>query len=57
MLLISYSFPAMREVAGQFEAFLADLVRNAVENSPLLLTPEELGRALLLAVHGFKATA
>lgn len=55
--LFSYSFPAMREVAGQFEAFLAELVRDAVEKSSLPLTPEELGRALLLAVHGFKATA
>ncbi len=55
--LFSYAFPAMREVAGQFETFLADLVRDAVENSSLSATAEELGRALLLAVHGFKATA
>lgn len=55
--LFSYAFPAMREVAAQFEALLADLLRGAAPASSLGATPEELARTLLFAVHGFKAVA
>ncbi len=55
--LFDYAFPAMREVATEFQAFLADLLREAARAAPLRATPEELARALLFAAHGFKAVA
>ncbi|MCW3058544.1 MAG: TetR family transcriptional regulator [Capsulimonas sp.] len=55
--LFEYENPAMQEVAAEFQAFLADLLREAVRVSTLKVTPEELAQALLFAVHGFKTVA
>ena len=55
--LFRYSHPAMQEVSAEFQAFLADLLRNAASAAPLNATPEDLARALFFSVHGFKTAA
>ena len=55
--LFRYSYPAMREVSGEFQAFLAELLRDAVQAAPLNTTPEDLAQALFFSVHGFKTVA
>lgn len=55
--LFRYSYPAMREVSDEFQAFLADLLREAAEASPLNVTPKDLAQALFFSVHGFKTVA
>ena len=52
-----YGFPAMQEVAAEFQAFLAGLLRDAARASSLKATPEDLAQALFFSVHGFKAAA
>lgn len=55
--LFRYSYPAMREVSEGFQAFLADLLRDAAAASSLNVTPEDLAQALFFSVHGFKTVA
>ncbi len=55
--LFRYSYPAMQEVSGEFQAFLAQMLRDAVQAAPLNVTPEDLAQALFFSVHGFKTAA
>lgn len=55
--LFDYALRAMQEVSTQFQAFLAELLREAVHASRLRVTPEEIARTLLFSIHGFKAVA
>lgn len=55
--LFRYSYPAMREVSDEFQAFLAEMLREAAKASPLPVTPEDLAQALFFSVHGFKTVA
>ena len=55
--LFRYSYPAMREVSGEFQAFLAEMLRASVQAAALAVTPEDLAQALFFSVHGFKTVA
>jgi len=55
--LFLYSYPAMQEVAAEFQTFLAGLLRQALCASALEVASEDLAQALLFSVHGFKAVA
>ncbi len=53
----SYAFPAMQEVAAEFQAFLADLLREPVCASGMKAAAEDMAQALLFSAHGFKVVA
>ena len=55
--LFRFSHPVMGEVAAEFQAFLAGLLREAARASSLEATPEDLAQALFFSVHGFKTAA
>ncbi len=51
------AFAPVREMYATLEAFLADLIREALHASKLKATPEELARVLIFAMRGFKDIA
>ena len=51
------AFAPVREMYAALEAFLADLLREALRASKLKATPEELARVLIFAMRGFKDIA
>ncbi len=55
--VFNLAFPPVREMYGALEAFLADLLRDAVASSKLKTRPEELVRILLFGMRGFKDIA
>ena len=55
--LFRYSYPAMQDVSAEFQAFLADLLREAAQKSSLRTSPEDLAQALFFSAHGFKTAA
>jgi len=55
--VFNLAFPPVREMYTTLEAFLADLLREAVSGSKLKTTPEELARVLIFGMRGFKDIA
>ena len=55
--VFNLSFAPVREMYTALEAFLADLLRDAVAASKLKTTPAELARVLIFAMRGFKDIA
>lgn len=55
--LFDVARPPVREIYGDFEALIAELVAPALEGSTLPLTPAALARGLTYAMRGFKDTA
>ena len=55
--VFNLAFVPVREMYAALEAFLADLLREAVAASKLKTTPAELARILIFAMRGFKDIA
>ncbi len=55
--VFNLAFLPVREMYAALEAFLADLLRDAVAASKLKTTPEELARVLIFGMRGFKDIA
>ena len=55
--VFNLAFAPVREMYAALEAFLADLLREAVAGSKLKTTPEELARVLIFGMRGFKDIA
>ena len=55
--VFNLAFPPVREMYAELEAFLADLLREAVVASKAKTTPEELAGILIFGMRGFKDVA
>jgi AcrR family transcriptional regulator len=55
--VFNLAFPPVKQMYSTLEAFLADLLRDAVSASKLKTTPEELARVLIFGMRGFKDIA
>ena len=52
-----YTFTAVQEIYAKFQTYLASLLEDAVDTSPLEVMPEELAQTLLYSLWGPKAIA
>lgn len=57
LLSLKHEVPALEASYAALQAYLTELVRDAVERSGVAATPQEVGRTLLSAMRGFKAVA
>lgn len=55
--LFDLSRAPVREIYAEFQAFVVELIAGAVTDARLPVTAEELARALVYAMRGFKETA
>ena len=55
--LFDLSYPAVREMYGRFNAFVADMIAPAVPSSGLKASAAELARSLVFAMRGLEQTA
>ncbi len=55
--LFDLRFPAVRQVYAKFEAFVTDLIADAVARSGLDATPAELARTLVYGMRGLREAA
>lgn len=50
-------FAPVQKVYAEFESFVADILRDPLEQSDLDVSPEELARVISFSIKGFKSTA
>lgn len=55
--VFNLAFPPVKKMYAELEAFLADLLREAVAKSKAQASPEDLARILIFGMRGFKDVA